>query len=447
MATIKYLLQSKSVNAPIYCRLSLGRDRISKKPISYKVRIGVSVNSNDWSKNGMPKQGKAELKRLSQKLRSLETYLYNELSNVHDLSVTVNSQWLRLQIDKFFNRIDDNEISTLVEYGRKFIEDMPNKVSDKGELVTISTLKKYKTVVNKLEQFDVYKNRKVLLKDIDLHFRKEFIEYLGAVDKLSHNTIGRYLKFVKTIVIDAGKNGYKIDTTAMSHFKGFTVKSPKVVLSFNDLERIKRTQFKSENHDLARDWLIIGCYTGQRVSDLFRMTINNIENVRDFRFIILEQVKTGKQVQIPIHHEVESILEKYKGSFPPVFVSNVESNKTLFNRYLKEICEKAGLNQKVKGNLFDGETERTLLGEYEKYKLVSSHICRRSFATNFYANPNYPTPLLMNITGHSTERMFLEYIGKEPIDYGLQLAKIWANEALKKKKEPQLDLIKNASNQ
>ncbi|WP_421824303.1 hypothetical protein [Flagellimonas oceanensis] len=31
----------------------------------------------------------------------------------------------------------------------------------------------------------------------------------------------------------------------------------------------------------------------------------------------------------------------------------------------------------------------------------------------------------MNITGHSTEKMFLEYIGKKPIDYSLQLARIW----------------------
>ena len=42
--------------------------------------------------------------------------------------------------------------------------------------------------------------------------------------------------------------------------------------------------------------------------------------------------------------------------------------------------------------------------------------------------------------------MFLEYIGKKPIDYGLQLAEIWATEALKEKNEPQLEIIKNISN-
>lgn len=62
---------------------------------------------------------------------------------------------------------------------------------------------------------------------------------------------------------------------------------------------------------------------------------------------------------------------------------------------------------------------------------MSLQICRRSFTTNFYAKEKYPTPLLMNITSHSTEKMFLNYIGKKPIDYGLQLAKIWDNEKYK----------------
>ena len=51
----------------------------------------------------------------------------------------------------------------------------------------------------------------------------------------------------------------------------------------------------------------------------------------------------------------------------------------------------------------------------------------------------------MNITAHSTEKMFLEYIGKKPLDYGLQLAQIWANEALKEKQKvnPKLKVLKS----
>ena len=43
----------------------------------------------------------------------------------------------------------------------------------------------------------------------------------------------------------------------------------------------------------------------------------------------------------------------------------------------------------------------------------------------------------MNITAHKTEQMFLTYIGKEPIDYSVKLAKIWQKLGKKKKKSNQ----------
>ena len=36
-----------------------------------------------------------------------------------------------------------------------------------------------------------------------------------------------------------------------------------------------------------------------------------------------------------------------------------------------------------------------------------------------------PTPLLMNVTGHTTEKAFITYIGKTSIDYAEQMAMYW----------------------
>ena len=92
------------------------------------------------------------------------------------------------------------------------------------------------------------------------------------------------------------------------------------------------------------------------------------------------------------------------------------------------MCKEAKLVNLTEGKLRSEETERLEICEFPKYKLVSSHICRRSFATNFYAQKKYPTPLLMNIAAHGTEKMFLKYIGKKSIDNGLQLTKIWGED-------------------
>jgi hypothetical protein len=57
---------------------------------------------------------------------------------------------------------------------------------------------------------------------------------------------------------------------------------------------------------------------------------------------------------------------------------------------------------------------------FPKYELITSHVGRRSFATNNYGR--IPTALLINVTGHATEAMFLEYIGKTETEKAKQLA-------------------------
>ncbi|QTE22218.1 phage integrase SAM-like domain-containing protein [Polaribacter cellanae] len=445
MATIKFILQSKKENAPIYLRLTLGRN----KDIFRKT--GLLINPKDWStKTRLPKQNFADNKNLSEKLKDLDTFITKKLNRVNDLEI-INGDWLQNCIDTFFNRIkkDNQELHYLVPYGENFISNLDYKITQKGKKgVSKSTQKKYRTIVNKLIEFEKHRKKRILLKDVDLHFRTELIKFFSDSGRLSDNTIGRYLKFVKSICLDAQKNGIETNPQ-LNHFKGFTVKVPKITLSFDELEQIKKTTYNNPNHEITKDWLIIGCYTGQRVSDLLRMNSSFIQRLESFEFIVLEQIKTEKLVQIPIHQEVKKILDKRNGEFPPVFAKNIDSNKTLFNRYLKQVCKIAEIDEVVQGNAYDSKRKRTIEGEYEKYKFVSSHICRRSFATNFYGDPKYSIPLLMNITAHSTEKMFLEYIGKKPLDYGLQLAQIWANEALKEqhKEKPQLEVIKNVATQ
>jgi integrase len=66
--------------------------------------------------------------------------------------------------------------------------------------------------------------------------------------------------------------------------------------------------------------------------------------------------------------------------------------------------------------------KRKKSGVFEKWRLISSHVGRRSFATNYWGGP-IPTPLLMRMTGHSTEKMFLDYIGKTDTHQAIELAK------------------------
>ena len=89
------------------------------------------------------------------------------------------------------------------------------------------------------------------------------------------------------------------------------------------------------------------------------------------------------------------------------------------NEHIKKVCEKAKINTPTHGTLFDHKLKEKITKDYPKHLLVSSHIGRRSFATNNYGK--IPTSFLMYITGHTTEAMFLTYIGKSNKDIAMEL--------------------------
>ena len=77
------------------------------------------------------------------------------------------------------------------------------------------------------------------------------------------------------------------------------------------------------------------------------------------------------------------------------------------NEYLKDLGELLKFEEdilivKTKG----GKREETV---FKKYDLISCHTARRSFATNSF-KAGVPSISIMKITGHTTEKSFLQYI-------------------------------------
>jgi integrase len=143
-----------------------------------------------------------------------------------------------------------------------------------------------------------------------------------------------------------------------------------------------------------------------------------VDNIIDGKIQIKTQ-KTKKWVAIPLHPMVSAIIDKHKGL--PRKYSNTE-----FNIQIKEVCRIAGIQGEMKGSLMDVATKRKVTGVYSKYKLVSSHICRRSFATNNYKK--VPNDVLMAIGGWETEEIFLHYIKKSLDEYADELGEVYDNQ-------------------
>ena len=98
---------------------------------------------------------------------------------------------------------------------------------------------------------------------------------------------------------------------------------------------------------------------------------------------------------------VISILEKYNYQLPKA-ISNQK-----FNEALKIIAETANISETVVKNITKGG--ETITTVQPKFNFVTSHVARRSFATNAVKRGIEPI-LVMAITGHKTEQEFLKYI-------------------------------------
>lgn len=426
MASVTFLHQAKTEEAQIYCRLSISREKVFKR------KTGLTCNPSELNTINDSKRAlrDAKLKQLQDSLNGLRSFVFDKLNAAQVVGNVIDSSWLTAIIEEYFDRPGDEENKSesdlLLDYCEKFHStlDSRNGSNNKSGL-SESTKKKYRSTIGKLQEFETFSKKKHKLSDVNEEFRVAFNRFLRDEQGLNANTIGKYIKNIKTIALDAQSNGLEV-SPLLNKVKGQTEEGSKVYLSFEELEQIKKCKLEEQQLETARDWLIIGCYTGQRVSDLLRMDKSMIETKNKFQFINITQVKTGKKVLIPIHSEVQAILKKRDGNFPESFGNNISSASALFNLYLKDVCRIAQINKLEEGKLFNPETRRNENGKFKKWKLVSSHVCRRSFATNFYATELYPTPLLMNITAHGTEKMFLEYIGKKPEDYSLKLAEIWS---------------------
>lgn len=82
---------------------------------------------------------------------------------------------------------------------------------------------------------------------------------------------------------------------------------------------------------------------------------------------------------------------------------------------------------------------RKVSGTFPKYELMTSHICRRSFATNLYGH--IPTPVIMSITGHATETQFLTYIKKTTAENAEVLRNFYKRSAKENGLETSLKIV------
>jgi len=402
--------------APLTLRLSF-RNGLKDHVIESKTQIVCS--KQDWKllqnskriKDARLKNKKIEFDKDTMDIERHVLTAYNN-SNPN----TVDKLWLQGQLDTYYGKVNEDVISDkILEYFKKYLELIKNNI-------TKTTHSRYNTCYEFTKRFidgSKYFNKNTIISDIDVDFYNKFRDY-GLDNKYSLSTINKYFSAIKTMCNYA----YAHHGIQLSHrynlIKMKANRMPVVYLTMDELKLIgslKSNQL-GPRLDNVRDWLIISCLTGQRISDFMNFSTDNIREVDGIKLMDIFQEKGKKSVTIPILDEVIEIMKKYNGGFPR------QLSDQKYNDYVKEVVKLAGIDEITYGGVAKVVPEigkRKVMGKYPKYELISSHVGRRSFATNFYGKIR--TPWLMNITGHVKESTFLAYIGKTSKDTAVEAAR------------------------
>ena len=434
MASINFKINinSKNEHTKIYVRFRGDK-------FDCETPTNIVINKKEWSESKQKLKSTASNDNyrndINNKLDELKSKINNQYNIDYSQGASIDTTWLKEVINNFHNQPTnnaENNKSFLTTAASNYISGLSNKRNKRTGLpLNIRTIQDYENSLKKLILFEEWQKKKVKLDSTDLNFYDKFTEYLRVIDILGENTIGGIITNIKTFLSFAEIKGLKVHQAfKTSDFYSPSFKPEDIYFNESEIDEIRKHPFKKDGYlDNARDWLIIGVWTGLRVSDLLHITKKDIKN----NFIDNKNFKTKIPVTIPIHPYVEEILKKRNGDFPR------EINEQNFNDYIKLVAKEVGFTEKIKGSKMTlitdekGEPKLNQEGEkmyrkkpgiFHKYELVTTHICRRSFASNLYGKID--TLTIMKITGHQTEKQFLEYIKITPKHHAKKLSELWA---------------------
>lgn len=399
MASLKfYLKDSKAEKTNIYFFFNYGAFKLvdgKKKYIPLKYYINESINPQYWnSKAGRAKQDRRfkQYPEFNARLQDIEDKTLSLLRQMLNDGETINNEVLKTKLDVIIKPYKDQTNNSVemefLDFFRYYLE-----TSD----IKPSTRKSQKQTLRILEEYESEKKIKLTYDKIDIDFHSNFIQWLKSKDYAT-NTIGDRIKVVKSIMRASHERGLhnNVDYQKKSFVKP-NAETLSIYLNEKELERLYKLDL-SNNSKLSdvRDWFLLASYTGLRFSDFSRLSKENITDN-----ITIKTQKTGATVVIPLHTYVKSILEKHNYKLPKV-ISNQK-----FNKYIKEACELAKIDE---GVLIEETKDNLTVSKLEKkHSLVTAHTARRSFATNAYLS-GVPSISIMKITGHKTEKVFMNYI-------------------------------------
>lgn len=418
MATCKYYLEKpylpntdkklKSSQCSIYLIFTVNREN------RLQIRVDEKIEPRFWDfKKQRVKGTHPRYLQINLYLQKIETDLQNLYYNNRDLPF---QKFKALAIGS------SSEKKTLFVALRQFIN-LSSQEKDSKTVAKFLTLEKHLEIFDKVYPFD--------FPTLDFNFYDRFKTYLYAIpnqyylkhclvnkgdywdmEKGNHGeTVGifddqvfAYIRQIKTFLKWAEKREHKVHPSYKNWKIIRRVHDP-VTLTFEELYKLEEHNFSSKALDVARDYLVMECRTGQRISDIKRIQLKDFSSL-EYTFTPRKGNRlSNKEVTIYFRGYFASalnILLKYKGKMPVI------SEQTL-NYNIKRACKEAGIDSEYTEYRWAGNKRVRFIGP--KYEFISTHIGRKT-AITLLLQEGFSRDDVMEFVGIDDIKTLKHYKGK-----------------------------------
>jgi site-specific recombinase XerD len=237
----------------------------------------------------------------------------------------------------------------------------------RGKKYSAGTIKNYNQSLNTLEEY----NGNLNWANIDMKFYRTFVKWCNDKD-FSLNYIAQHIKNLVRLMRIGKSKSYKYHSCTGymdEDFKVIQEQTDDIALYQKELDAIANKHIPNKYWDIARDWFVLGCYLGLRVSD-----VKLLDESKNFsaESVTIANEKTDTKVVVPINDQIRAIRKKWNG-LPP------KMHEVEINRHIKKVCEIVGLTEPFLYFLTKGGTRKDFY--LRKCDMVSCHTMRRFFIT------------------------------------------------------------------
>lgn len=316
------------------------------------------------------------------------------------------------------NKVNEEKLGRNLQSKLTFFEYLDQYMENGKVTLSPATIAGFKTLKKHLKNYESRRKIKLNWESFTLSWYDDYKLYFMGEDELGNgtNAFGGQIKRIKILLNSAAERGYNKHTEfKKKQFKILSRTADTVFLNEHELKKIYELDLSEDTRlERIRDLFIVGAYTGLRFCDFSQIKPENISA----NYITILTQKTNQKVVLPFHPFVKQILQKYRNNLPKV------SNQW-FNYYIKDIARIAGIKENVIVTSDRGGNRKDEV--IPKYKLISAHTARRSFATNLYMQ-GLPSVFLMKLTGHKTDQEFMKYIKVDEISSAKKLREFWGKQ-------------------